>query len=73
MLEKRWDLSVVLKNEADWENLIFFGSVFQSDNNNDNYYYYIYKAMIPSQKRNSSRRDYKQQRKQQCTYTKLHI
>ena len=30
MLEKRWDLSVVLKDEADWENLIFFGSVFQS-------------------------------------------
>ena len=26
---KRWDLSAVLKDEADWENLIFFGSVFQ--------------------------------------------
>ena len=24
---KRWDLSVVLKDEADWENLIFGGSV----------------------------------------------
>ena len=26
---KRWDFSAVLKDEADWENLIFFGSVFQ--------------------------------------------
>ena len=24
---KRWDLSVVLKDENEWENLIFFGSV----------------------------------------------
>ena len=29
MLEKKCDLSVVLKVEADWENLIFFVSVFQ--------------------------------------------
>ena len=27
---KRWDLSVVLKDETEWENLIFLGSVFQS-------------------------------------------
>ena len=25
---KRWDLSVVLKDQTEWENLIFFGNVF---------------------------------------------
>ena len=30
MLEKRWDLSVVLKDETELENLIFLESVFQS-------------------------------------------
>ena len=28
-VRKRWDLSAVLKDEVDWENLIFFRSVFQ--------------------------------------------
>ena len=29
-LEKKWDLSAVLKDEADWKNLMnFLGSVFQ--------------------------------------------
>ena len=28
-VEKQWDLSAVLKDEADWENLICFGNVLQ--------------------------------------------
>ena len=49
---KRWDLSVVLKDEAEWENLIFFGSVFQSvgakkEKERSPYYCYSVNSPLP--------------------------